>query len=389
MSEITEVLTHYHSGDINLGIRRLLDYTLDTRDLTIFESTLAFIDWEEQHRESSTSECHERLNNLVTKISKAKVVNTANTPLLVSLHSIGKTFPNFSLNEVSLEINSGELIGLVGENGNGKTTLLRMIAGDLNLSSGMINYHFIPNDASDYSIKSQLVYMPQRIPKWRGSVMDNLQFTLSCYGIKGEANRIWAELMIARLGLREFRQFKWSEISSGYKTRFELAKVLLQQPKIILLDEPLANLDINAQQTILQDLKFLAQSKSNPFAVVLSSQQLYEVERISDKVIFLKNGMPQYLNLQTAANDTATAIENATPSIAIVYELETNASKEALQAAFSAHSLDQIHFNGGIYFLHFTATISNQEVLHCLATAAIEVNYIRNISNSSRRFFIN
>src|SRR5690606_29231484 len=91
------------------------------------------------------------------------------------------------------------------------------------------------------------------------------------------------------------RNHQWSELSSGYKMRFELARTFLRKPKILLLDEPLANLDVLAQQLILEDLKNLSQSISNPLGIVLSSQQLFEVEKVSDKILFLKNGAPIYL----------------------------------------------------------------------------------------------
>jgi ABC-2 type transport system ATP-binding protein len=383
-----EIVHHYAAGDTSLSVRRLLDFALDTQDLRIFEETLQFVEWEEKNGTISNTTAIERLTTLVAAIAAVPVKANNSPETLISVTDIGKDFSNFKLQNINLEIKKGELIGLVGENGNGKTTLLRMIAGDLKLSSGSINYHFIPEGTSDYSIKSQLVYMPQRIPKWRGSIMDNLQFTLSCHQVYGEENRIWAEMFLARLGLRLFRTYKWDAISSGYKTRFELAKVLLQKPKIILLDEPLANLDINAQQTILQDLKFLAQSKSAPFSMVLSSQQLYEVERISDKIIFLKNGIPQYLNNTTKTFTEKEARDNQPPAIEVIYELETTVDKEILKQAFAAYPIDQVHYNGGVYFIHFKGTISNKEVLQCLIDASIEVNYLRNISNSSRRFFI-
>lgn len=70
--------------------------------------------------------------------------------------------------------------------------------------------------------------------------------------------------------------------------RFELARMLLRKPKILLIDEPLANLDILAQQTILDDFRNIAGSPYRPIAIVLSSQQLYEVEKTSQQVVFLK-----------------------------------------------------------------------------------------------------
>lgn len=116
---------------------------------------------------------------------------------------------------------------------------------------------------------------------------ENLQFTASCYGYKPEENNLVVDLVMTRLGLRKFRSYKWNGLSSGYKMRFELARMLLRKPQILLIDEPLANLDILAQQTVLDDFKHIANSPFRPIAIVLSSQQLYEVET-SSQVVFLK-----------------------------------------------------------------------------------------------------
>ena len=76
--------------------------------------------------------------------------------------------------------------------------------------------------------------------------------------------------MVARLGLWEYKHLKWSELSSGYKMRFELARTLLQEPAVMLLDEPLANLDVLAQQVVLDDLKSFARSLTRPIAMILT-----------------------------------------------------------------------------------------------------------------------
>lgn len=88
------------------------------------------------------------------------------------------------------------------------------------------------------------------------------------------------QLVIARMGLRSYRELSWKSLSSGYKMRFELARMLLRKPQLLLIDEPLANLDIVAQQVVLDDFRTIAKSPFRPLGIVLSSQQLYEVENI-------------------------------------------------------------------------------------------------------------
>lgn len=92
------------------------------------------------------------------------------------------------------------------------------------------------------------------------------------YGYTGQHNELIVLMMIARMGLWPFKNLNWAELSSGYKMRFELARTLLRKPEIMLLDEPLANLDVLAQQVVLEDIKSIAKSATNPIAVVLSLQ---------------------------------------------------------------------------------------------------------------------
>lgn len=208
--------------------------------------------------------------------------------------------------------------------------------------------------------------------------MDNLQFTSTHYGFKGKENYLWTEMMCARMGLRPFRTYTWGRISSGYKMRFELAKTLLKKPEILLLDEPLANLDVLAQQVILEDLRFLAQSQRMPLGIILSSQQLYEVEKVSELVIFLKQGKPKYQQ---------TKHKEEQESIPLIIELETTASRETIQQVFSTLQLQNLSFNGGVYLLYFNENISSSDVIRVLGESKLPIKYFRDISASSRRFF--
>jgi ABC-2 type transport system ATP-binding protein len=379
-----EVRNHYAAGDHNLAHRRLLDAALETRNPTIFREVLQYAD---QHDNNKTTP--RQALDLLDKIEAAthKTIPTSTGNHLLSVNNLGKRYTqgSFSLTDVSLELNAGGIIGLVGENGNGKTTLLRLIATELKPDSGTISYPFIKDAEDDYDLRTRLVYIEQRIPRWWGSLMDNLQFTLAHYGLRGNDNLLWAEMMIARLGLRPFRQLTWARLSSGYRTRFELAKTLLRQPKILLLDEPLANLDILSQQTILQDLRYMARSTVSPFGMLLSSQHIYEVEKVSDRIIFLKSGKPQY----SAPADAAAVEEAVAAGAPLIYEMEALCTRDTLAAAFSTLSLEGLSFNGGVFIVQFAGGTGEPQVLRALADAGIPLQYLRNISASSRRFFLN
>lgn len=386
-AHLAEVRAHYAARDYNLAYRRLLDAAIETRQPHIFKAVLAYADWLEAHEAAPLETATSKALDVLAQIESAGVADMpTGSPHILSVQNLSKRYASgaFSLSDVSLELNEGGIIGLVGENGNGKTTLLRLLATELRPDSGTIRYPFISDADDDYDLKTRLIYIEQRIPKWWGSLMDNLQFALAHYGLHGGDNLLWAQLMIARLGLRPFRNHTWARLSSGYRTRFELAKTLLRQPKILLLDEPLANLDILSQQTILQDLRFMARSITAPFGMLLSSQHIYEVEKVSDSIIFLKNGKPQYGGMPVAEGEAVP--QAAAP---LIYELEISGRREDLEQAFKDTGLMSLHFNGGVFIAQFSGGTAEGDVLNALAGSGIGLLYLRNITHSSRRFFLN
>lgn len=316
----------------------------------------------------------DKAENILEKaVSKAPAFSERHESLL-TVAGISKKYStgHFSLKPVNLEINSGSIIGVVGENGNGKTTLLRSLGGQLYLDAGEIRYHFI-KDASDYRIKSRIAFIPQRIPRWYGQLKDNLHFNAAIAGVTGGENDMMVDFMLERFNLSRYAHLNWNQISSGYRTRFEIARILLQKPDLLILDEPLANLDINAQQTILTDLKFMAKSAYHPMGVVLSSQQLHEVEKVADTVLFIKNGECLF---QT--NKHSQEIKG------ISVELETSSDRESILDALGAAV--QVQFNGN-YFTITSVSYTSQEVLQKLLKANISVSYFRDITYSTKRFF--
>lgn len=376
---VAEVYHFFDNKDTVLGFRKLLDCAIDTQDMSIYKEAIELTDWKETHNHA-IDELIEKSKTLLAKIEKVPVKEHISEQSVLKAKDIVKSYGSnrFSLGPVSVEINKGQVYGLVGENGNGKTTLLRILANEISFNDGSLNYSFNEKSKNEYDLRTKLVYIPQRTEKWYGSLKDNLKFVLSNHGVSPEENETRTLMMIARLGLWNYKHLKWSELSSGYKMRFELARILLRKPEILLLDEPLANLDVLAQQVILEDLKSIANSVNHPIALILSSQQLYEVEKISDKVIFLKNG--KYKDNSEVNDDD----ENQ-----LIIEIDTNESRDKLLEVFKDFNLEKLNFNGGVYVAYFSSETQFYEVISALGNAKAEIIYIRNISSSTRRFFVN
>lgn len=376
---VQETLQYFTQKDIGLAFRKLLDCAADTQQMSIYEKAIALTDWKEKHP-AEVETLIEKATVLLREIADCKVPELSTETAVLVAEEVRKHYAlgRFQLGPISLSIKKGQVYGLVGENGNGKTTLLRILARDLSYDSGVVKYYFTERPKNDYDLRTKLIYIPQRTEKWYGSLKDNLKFTLSSYGIPAEENELRTLLMIARLGLWQYQHLDWNALSSGYKMRFELARTLLRQPEILLLDEPLGNLDVLAQQVILEDLKMIANSVNHPIALILSSQQLFEVEKISDKVIFLRNG--QYRD-----NAEATTTEEAMP---LIVEIDTTNTREELMAVFKAFALEKLNYNGGVYVAYFRPNTEYSAVLEALGKAKIDLTYIRNISASTRRFFV-
>lgn len=379
--QFEQMIDYLKYDDFAVLTKRIIDLTLDTESLGFYQKTNDLLDWLDANPENPIDKKQKfqvLLNELFAFLNEKEIIAPQ---VLISANGLEKTYPSgrFSLGPVNLNLHQGEILGLVGENGNGKTTLLRLLCGELFATAGQLEYHFPYDDL--YDLRTQLVYIPQRTQTWYGSIFSNLEFAATSYGYKPEENQLVVNLIMARLGLRKFRNYGWKDLSSGFKMRLELAHMLLRKPKILLIDEPLANLDILAQQTILEDFKSIAKSPFRPIGIVLSSQQLYEVEKTSDQVIFLKNGIQKNLHEKT------TNVVGEEINLTFVYEFETSWQKNQLLPLFENGLID-LQYNGGVYIATCSAAIKPDAFLLLLTENKVPIRYYRNISNSTRRFFI-
>jgi ABC-2 type transport system ATP-binding protein len=348
--------------------KKIIDLVLDTESLELYQKGIDFLELKSEKSDYLTL-----IKELEMFLSKKSIVNTQD---LVILNQVEKKYSksNFGMGPIDLQLKSGSIIGLVGENGNGKTTLLRVLAQELAITRGEINYNFEYNDLHD--LRTQLIFIPQRTNVWHGRLYDNLYFVAASYQHKPAGAKLIVELLLHRFGLIKFKNYLWKDLSSGYKMRFELVRMMLRKPKLLLIDEPLANLDIIAQQTVLEDFKSIAKSPFRPLGIVLSSQQLYEVEKTSDKIVFLKNGKPENIfNTNEDQNNCLTL------------ELESTLSLLELNHEINHFLEKEIVFNGGTYVVSLKDSIDIHVFMQHLVKNKIPIQYFRNISNSSRRFF--
>ena len=372
-------------GDYSQLSRKLLDLSVEykleqTTELLIYKFRKDFLYASEESQPQLKNNATELLNLLSGVSFNLPGYQTNN--LVCDAKNISKRFINggspFVLQPLDVNLKFGQITGIVGENGNGKTTLLRILAGELSSDTGSIAYPALyADDTNWYKVKSEFVFIPQRIPRWFGSLLDNLRFFASIHGMTDTENTKQIEYILFRLGLDKFRDLKWSELSSGYRLRFELAKAIMRRPKLILLDEPLANLDINVQQLFLQDLTFFVKSDKHPLSIILSSQQLHEVESVSDNIIFIKQGKTIY-----NGNQQSFAQERLTNT----FEIAGSFTREQLQQIFEGYAV-KTEDSGTTTVVTVSKEISNDVFLQTLISNKISIGYFRDISTSTRKLF--
>lgn len=295
---------------------------------------------------------------------------------------VHKTFKRsgFSLKDINLELRMGEITGLVGENGNGKTTLFRVLTGNLKHDQGKVSYPLFQTGRrlNWYTIKKRIAYVTQELPTWYGSLWENLTYEASVRGLSQRANRREVDYIVHRLGLIEYFDRRWHELSGGYKLRFALARALVWKPQLLVLDEPLANLDINAQLIVLNDLRDLAKSVKFPISIIVSSQHLHEIENIADKLVYLREG-----EIHFYGNRNQLGQDREYNSFEIFADIDYDTFVSRLEGL----DIRAVEDNGLNFVLTTPLHISSHKVMEVLVRQQIPVTYFRDISTSTKKLF--
>ena len=208
--------------------------------------------------------------------------------LAIEINNPSKQYKRASaVKNISFKINKGKTIGLLGPNGCGKSTTIGMMLGLIKPTSGvvLINGKNIENNRTNLLEKINFISPYIELPK-KLTIQENLEIYGRLYGVKNLKNKI-LELM-EMLNLTEFRKRKTGELSSGQKNRVSLAKALVNDPEILLLDEPTASLDQDVGDYVRGVIESF--SSKNNSTILLASHNMNEVERLCDEVMMMKNG---------------------------------------------------------------------------------------------------
>ena len=193
-----------------------------------------------------------------------------------------------AVDHIDLEVRAGEIVGILGPNGSGKTTTILMLLGLTEPTAGRATVAGFDPLRDPLEVKRRVGYLPDSVGFYDGlSALDNLAYTGRLAGLsRREVDERFAEAM-TRVGLPEAGRDRVSTFSRGMRQRLGLAEVLMKRPTIAILDEPTATLDPHSTQEFLDMIRRL---KADGTAVLLSSHHLDQVQSVCDRAALFNNG---------------------------------------------------------------------------------------------------
>jgi len=190
-----------------------------------------------------------------------------------------------AVNNISIHINKGEIVGFLGPNGAGKSTTMKIITGYLSPDEGTVEVAGIPVATNPIATKKKIGYLPEANPLYYDMyVREYLAFIAGVHGVADVKGAV--EKVIALTGLTLESRKKTGQLSKGYKQRVGLAAALIHNPEVLILDEPTSGLDPNQIIEIRNVIKEQGKNKT----VLFSSHILQEVEAICDRIIIINKG---------------------------------------------------------------------------------------------------
>lgn len=210
---------------------------------------------------------------------------------IIQIQSLSKKYKDadaFSLNDLTLNINEGQIFGLLGPNGAGKTTLISMLCGLIKPTSGSFTIQNLMYADNALEIKKTIGVVPQEYALYPTlTAKENLLYFGSMYGLKGKALKNKVNESLDFLGLLKFADKRVETFSGGMKRRVNLIAGILHNPKVLFLDEPTVGVDVQSKNAIIDYLKKLNQSGTT---IIYTSHHLSEAQDFCTDIAIIDRG---------------------------------------------------------------------------------------------------
>lgn len=224
--------------------------------------------------------------------------------IILEVKNIVKTYGTAkALDKISFKLEKGKILGLLGENGAGKSTAISIMTGELAYDEGEILYKGKPIEACKKNFQSVLGYVPQEIALFHDlSCIENLMFWGNLYGLKKEVLSQRIEEVARNFEIEDVLKKRPDQVSGGYQRRLNIACAVLHKPEILFLDEPTVGIDVSIRKKILKIVRSFAEEG---MAVLYTSHYIDELQEISDEVLMIKEGKElSYLNRKDFADSS-------------------------------------------------------------------------------------
>ena len=207
---------------------------------------------------------------------------------MIKTEELTRTYGDFvAVDRVSFSIGKGEIVGLLGHNGAGKTTIMKMLTGFLEPTSGIITIDGHDPQAEPLAIRKKIGYLPENCPVYpEMTVVEYLDFTAGLHGIPDSKRPDRLRDTIVRTGLADKADKPISTLSRGYRQRVGVAQAIIHQPKILILDEPTNGLD----PTQIQHMRSLIMDLAKHSTIIVSTHILHEVQAVCSRVMIIRSG---------------------------------------------------------------------------------------------------
>lgn len=207
---------------------------------------------------------------------------------MIIAKNVTKYFGGFqALKDVSFEINKGEIVGFLGKNGAGKTTIMRILTSYLPATSGKVIVAGQEVSKNSLAIRKKIGYLPETPPLYSNmAVRDYLKFAAQLKDIPAKQQRVQIDKVLEECSLRNVQYKTIGILSKGYKQRVGIAQAIVNDPEVLILDEPTIGLD---PVQIIQ-VRNLIKSLEHKRTVIISTHILSEIQQIAQRVLIIKSG---------------------------------------------------------------------------------------------------
>lgn len=242
---------------------------------------------------------------------------------MVKVENLTKSFGFVkAVDNLSFEIQQGEVIGFLGPNGAGKTTTMRMITGYLSPDSGMVYIADVPVGENTINVQRRIGYLPENNPLYNDMLIaELLEFSADLKGISRKERKSAFDFVVSAVGIGDVFYSPIRELSKGYKQRLGIATALLHKPDILIMDEPTEGLDPNQRTEIRSLIKTLAKDRT----IIMSTHVMQEASAVCNRMLIINKG-------RLIADGTAEELSHAAKDDhTIILEVEGDGVESALR----------------------------------------------------------